>query len=148
MIHRSIGAVSHGIIDYALAILLAAGPSVMGFNGRQATWSYLFAAVLLALAVLTRYPLGIVKVVGLAIHGFVELLLALSLITAPWFGNFERGVLSRNFYVTVGLLMLVLWFLTDFRGMRNRPAVVPGAGSDAKARAAPSPPPSSPSPRP
>ena len=130
MIHRSIGAVSHGIIDYALAILLAAGPTVIGFNGRQATWSYLFAAVLLALAVLTRYPLGIVKVIGLAIHGFVELLLAVSLIAAPWFGNFERGVLSRNFYVTVGLLMLGLWFLTDFRGMRNRPAAAPAAGRE------------------
>jgi hypothetical protein len=147
MIHRSIGAVSHGIIDYALAILLAAGPSLMGFNGRQATWAYLFAAVLLALAVCTRYPLGIVKVVGLAIHGFVELLLAFSLITAPWFGNFERGVLSRNFYVTVGLLMLVLWFLTDFRGMRNR-AVAPVAGGDDPAQPLTSSPPPTTSQRP
>jgi len=130
MIHRSIGAVSHGIIDYALAILLAAGPSMMGFNGRQATWAYLFAAVLLALAVLTRSPLGIVKVIGLGTHGFVELVLALCLVAAPWFGNFARGVLSRNFYVTVGLLMLALWFLTDFRGKRNRVGVGRGGPSD------------------
>lgn len=129
MIHRSIGSVSHGIIDYGLAILLAVGPSWAGFSGtRQATWSYLFAAVLFALAVLTRYPLGIIKIVGLAIHGFVELLLAISLIAAPWFGNFINGVLSRNFYWTIGVLMLILWFLTDFRGVRNRVQAAPAAG--------------------
>lgn len=139
MIHRSIGAVSHGIIDYVLAIFLAFGPSFAGFAGKQATWSYVFAGVLFTMAILTRYPLGIVKVVGLALHGFVELLLALCLIGAPWFGNFARGVLSRNFYVAIGLMMLVLWFLTDFRGVRDRiPPGGPVAGhADGPGAAAP-----------
>jgi len=120
MIHRSIGAVSHGILDYALAILLLVGPSVVGFAGIQSRWSYIFGSVLLVMAIVTRYPLGIIKIVGLGIHGFVELLLAVCLIAAPWYGNFARGVLSRNFYVMLGLLMLGLWFLTDFRGVRDR----------------------------
>ncbi|MDP9360924.1 MAG: hypothetical protein M3P29_05665 [Acidobacteriota bacterium] len=127
MIHRSIGAVSHGIIDYALAILLALGPSFAGFTGKQATWSYLFAGVLFGMAAVTRYPLGILKIVGLAVHGAIELLIALILILAPWFGNFARGVHSRNFYWTIGLMMLVLWFLTDFRGVRDRPPAAPVA---------------------
>jgi hypothetical protein len=131
MIHRSIGAVSHGIIDYALAILLAIGPSIAGFAGRQAMWSYIFAALLFAMAFLTRYPLGVMKIVGLGIHGFVELLLAICLIAAPWFGNFVAGVHSRDFYWTVGVLMLVLWFLTDFRGVRNRPPTAPVADGEA-----------------
>jgi hypothetical protein len=130
MIHRSIGAVSHGILDYALAILLLAAPSVVGFAGVQAKWAYIFGGVLLAMAILTRYPLGIIKIVGLGIHGLVELLLAICLIAAPWYGNFARGVLSRNFYVMLGLLMLVLWFLTDFRGVRDR---VAAARSDDRA---------------
>ncbi|MEA2416389.1 MAG: hypothetical protein QOI58_3046 [Thermoanaerobaculia bacterium] len=138
MIHRSIGAVSHGILDYALAILLLVGPSVVGFAGVQAKWAYIFGGVLLAMAILTRYPLGIIKVVGLGIHGFVELLLALCLIAAPWYGNFARGVLSRNFYVMLGLLMLVLWFITDFRGVRDRVTAVrsddPVDGPKAKAQ--------------
>ncbi|HSY47466.1 MAG TPA: hypothetical protein VLC46_01515 [Thermoanaerobaculia bacterium] len=121
MIHRSIGAVSHGIIDYALAILLAIGPSIAGFSARPATtWAYLFAGVLFVLAVVTRYPLGIVKKIGLAVHGFVELVMALCLLAAPWYGNFSAGVHSRNFYWTMGVTMLVLWALTDFRGVRDR----------------------------
>jgi hypothetical protein len=130
MIHRSIGAVSHGILDYALGILLLAGPSVAVFAGTKATWAYIFGGVLLAMAILTRYPLGIVKIIGLSIHGFIELLLAICLIAAPWYGNFTRGVTAPRFYVMLGLLMLVLWFLTDFRGVRDR---LPAARSDDRA---------------
>jgi hypothetical protein len=125
MIHRSIGAVSHGILDWAFAILLIIGPSVAGFAGVKATWAYIFGGVLLAMALVTRYPLGIVKIIGLALHGFVELLLIVCLLAAPWFGNFTGGVTSPRFYWTIGVMMLVLWFLTDFRGVRDR--VVPTA---------------------
>ena len=120
MIHRSIGAVSHGILDYAIAILLIIGPSVAGFGGVKATWAYIFGGLLFVMALVTRYPLGLVKVVGLALHGFVELLLIACVIAAPWFGSFTSGVTSPRFYWMMGLLMLVLWALTDFRGVRDR----------------------------
>ena len=113
---RSIGAVSHGVLDYLLAIILAIGPSVAGFASRQGRWCYIFAAILFVLAVLTQ-----TKVVRLAVHGAVELLLAILLVLLPWIANFSRGVHSRNFYVAVGLLMILLWALTDFRGRRDLP---------------------------
>ena len=116
---RSIGAVSHGILDYALAIILAIGPSVAGFANRQARWCYVFAAVLFALALLTRYPLGVLKVVRLPVHGAVELALAVILVLMPWIAGFAAGVKSRNFYVAIGILMILLWALTDFRGRRG-----------------------------
>jgi hypothetical protein len=140
MIHRSIGAVSHGILDYALAILLFLGPSIAGFAGTKATWAYVFGGVLFAMAILTRYPLGIVKIVGLAIHGFVELLLILCVLAAPWYGNFIGGVTSPRFYWTIGVMMLVLWFLTDFRGVRDRVKAAPVADR-ADVPKAPAPPP-------
>jgi hypothetical protein len=125
MIHRSIGAVSHGILDYAIAILLIIGPSVAVFAGVKATWAYIFGGLLFAMALLTRYPLGVVKVIGLALHGFVELLLIACLLAAPWFGDFTSGVTARRFYWMIGLMMLVLWALTDFRGVRGRVPVTP-----------------------
>jgi hypothetical protein len=127
MIHRSIGAVSHGILDYAIAILLIIGPSVAGFAGVKATWAYVFGGVLFAMALLTRYPLGVIKVIGLAVHGFVELLLIVCLLAAPWYGNFTSGVNSPRFYWMIGLMMLVLWALTDFRGVRDRVTAKPVA---------------------
>ena len=114
---RSIGAVSHAILDYALAIILAIGPSVAGFTtGRQARWCYIFAGVLFVMAVLTQ-----LKLLRLPVHGAIELIIAILLILMPWIANFASGTLSRNFYVAVGLLMIVLWALTDFRGRRNAP---------------------------
>ena len=114
---RSIGAVSHGILDYLFAILLAVAPSVVGFGGRQARWCYLFAAVLFAMAILTQ-----TKMLRLALHGMVELVLAIVIVVLPWVAGFERGVLSRNFFVAIGLLLIVLWALTDFRGRRGAPS--------------------------
>src|SRR6266704_1495799 len=114
---RSIGSVSHAILDYALVIILAIGPSVAGFASRQGRWCYIFAAILFVLAVLTQ-----LKIVRLALHGAVELLLAVLLVVLPWVAGFERGVNSRNFYVAIGLLMIVLWALTDFRGRRGAPS--------------------------
>lgn len=131
MIHRSIGAVSHGILDYALGILLICAPSFAVFAGTKATWAYIFGGVMLVMAILTRYPLGIVKIIGLSVHGFIELLLAICLIAAPWYGNFTSGVTAPRFYVAFGLLMIVLWFLTDFRGMRGRVAAAPVDGRGA-----------------
>jgi len=126
---RSIGAVSHGILDYAFAIILAAGPSVAGFTtGRAAHWCYLFAGVIFLLAVLTQ-----VKFIRLHLHAMLELMLALLLIVMPWLAGFSNGTNSRNFYVAIGLLMILLWALTDFRGRRDAPAPDRGAGPGAAA---------------
>lgn len=120
---RTMGHWSHGICDYALVVLLAMGPSIAGFAGRQASWSYLFAVLLLVLTVVTRSPLGVLKLVSFPLHGAVELLIALMLLALPWVANFANGIHSRNFYVATGMLMLALWFLTDFRMMRSRPPI-------------------------
>jgi hypothetical protein len=121
MIHRSIGSWSHGIIDYAMVIFLIIGPRLIGFNGKQATFCYILAAVHLALTVLTRFPLGVLKVLGFPLHGVVEFLAAIVILALPWIAAFARGVLSRNFFVSVGLLLLFVWALTDYRGLRGNP---------------------------
>ena len=112
---RSLGTVAHGIIDYAMVVILVIGPSVAGFVGRQARWSYIFAAILFVTSLLTRYPLGVIKVVRLPVHAAIELLIALMLLVMPWVGSFAAGVNSRNFYVAIAVLMLLLWLLSDFR---------------------------------
>ena len=108
-----------------MVIILVIGPAVAGFAGRQATLAYVLAAVLFALTFLTRFPLGVIRVVGLPTHGAIECVIALMLIVLPWLAGFARGIHSRNFYVLIGVLMLFLWFLTDFRGVRDRSAAPP-----------------------
>ncbi len=117
---RLIGAWSHSIIDYVIVVLMLIGPSVWGFNGRQARYAYILAGALLVLTLLTRHPLGVIKMVRFPLHGAVELLLILLMIALPWLANFSRGVHSRNFFLGIAVLMLVVWFMTDFRGLRKR----------------------------
>ena len=116
---RILGPVSHGVIDYLMVILIAAGPSFAGFSGRQATFCYLLAAVHLLVTIITRFPLGVTKTLPFALHGAIEIVVAVFLVILPWLANFSAGVSSRNFFVMIGLLMLFIWLLTDFRSRRS-----------------------------
>jgi len=114
---RTLGAVSHGIIDYLMVIILIIGPRVAGFAGsRQAVFCYLLAAVHLAMTLLTRFPLGAMKIIGFPLHGAIEALVSILLIVLPWLANFFRGVNSRNFFIAIGVLIGLIALLTNFRG--------------------------------
>lgn len=119
MIHRSIGAFSHGVIDYLMVVILVIGPSVAGFTGKQAFFCYVLAGVHFVLTALTRFPLGVKKIVGFPLHGAIEAIVAVLLIVLPWLANFFAGVHSRNFFIAVGVLVAVIWLLTDYRGLRT-----------------------------
>ena|ERR1044072_3830118 len=116
---RSLGAVSHGIIDYAMVIILAIGPGVAGFTGKQAIFCYILAAVHFVMTVLTRFPLGAMKIIGFPVHGAIEALVSILLILLPWMANFFRGVHSRNFFIAIGLLIGVIALLTNYRGVSS-----------------------------
>ena len=127
--HRAIGPLVHGILDFATVIILLVGPSVVGFGGKQALFCYVLAVVHLLLTVVTRFPFGLFKVVGLPIHGAIELIVGVLLVILPWIADFARGVLSRNFFVCIGLLILAIWAMTDYRNIRGvKPAIPPSTG--------------------
>jgi hypothetical protein len=116
--HRAIGALFHGLIDYLTVIILVIGPRVAGFAGHQATLCYALAVIHLLLTLITRFPLGPFKLVSFVAHGLIELLVSLLLIVLPWISNFSAGVLSRNFFVGMGIIILIVFALTDYRGLR------------------------------
>ena len=122
-ITRSIGPATHGILDYLMVIILAIGPGVAGFSPStaQAKFCWAIMALLFILSILTRYPLGVKKVIGFVSHGIVELVIAVVILVLPWTRSFSAGVLSRNFFVGIGVLIAVIWTLTDFRNVRARP---------------------------
>jgi hypothetical protein len=116
---RVIGLWSHGVIDYLLVIILAIAPSVAGFNGRQATICYALAVLHFLLTVVTRFPLGAIKVLSFTLHGSVEFVVGLLVIMLPWLVGFSAGLNSRNFFVAIGVLILVIWAMTDYRNIRH-----------------------------
>ena len=116
---RVIGPLAHGIIDYAMVIILAIGPSVAGFRGKQALICYGLAFVHFMLTIITRFPLGVSKALPFPMHGAIELVVSIMLIILPWLANFSAGVNSRNFFVAIGVMILIIWLLTDFRSRRS-----------------------------
>ena len=116
---RVIGIWSHGVIDYLMVIILAIAPSVAGFTGRQATICYVLALLHFLLTIVTRFPLGVVKVLSFTLHGSLEFIIGLLLIILPWLAGFSAGLNSRNFFVAIGVLILVIWAMTDYRNIRH-----------------------------
>lgn len=106
----------HGLIDYASVLIFALGPTVSGFTGPQATICYVLAFVHLLLTLATKFPLGVLKVVSFPTHGAIELIVAILLVVLPWIAGFSAGVNSRNFFLFMGLIIFVVWVLTDYRG--------------------------------
>ena len=111
-----INSTAHGVLDYLTVVIFAVGPTMAGFSGRQATICYLLAVVHLLLTLITRFPLGVWKTVPLPLHGSVELIVSLFLVALPWIAGFSAGVLSRNFFVAMGLVVFLVWLISDYRG--------------------------------
>jgi len=112
---RLIGRWSHLIIDAAMILLLAFGPHFAGFSGRQADLAFVLAGAMFLLIVFT-----LLRLLRFPIHGAIEMVIIILILIFPWLASFARGVHSRNFYMFVGVVMLVIWLMTDFREIRGR----------------------------
>lgn len=115
---RILKPVAHGIIDYAMVIILAIGPGIAGFRGPQAKFCYGLAAVHFLLTIITSFPLGVSKLLPFWLHGAAEIVVAVMMIVLPWLANFSRGPNSRNFFVLIGVLIALIFALTDYRRVR------------------------------
>ena len=106
----------HAIADYAVGVLLIVVALVdNGSTGAVAT-GVVVGAVVLVVSALTRYPLGIVKVLPFPVHSGGDYLAAALLIAAPFVLNFasaEGGMAA--FYVVMGLAVLAVSLVTNYQ---------------------------------
>lgn len=119
----------HGLFDYAVAILLVVGPTVLGASGGAVGIAFALGVGQAALGLVTAYPLGAVSVVPFWAHGVVEigsasLLLFLGLLVAP----------ASGLYLAVGLAIFGVAALTDYGAMERDPTLRRPAGARAAAR--------------
>lgn len=122
---RILGATGHGLIDYAMVAILAAGPWLAGFSGPQSTLCWALAVAHFLLTAATRFPLGAAKLIGFPLHGAIEAAIAVLLLFLPWIANFAAGVRSRNFFLLMGLLLGITFVVTDYRGVRAQKSTPP-----------------------
>ena len=106
----------HGILDYVTVVFLI-GTGLSGFF-----FSPYFSHLLIALGVIhllltvcTNFSLGLVKLIPLQLHGYVELAVSVALIPAPFLLHYATEAPAKVFTWVFAAVVFCLFLLTDYR---------------------------------
>jgi hypothetical protein len=106
----------HAIADYAVAGALILVAGVAGGSGTAVGTGIVIGVVVLAVSMLTRYPLGIIKVLPFKLHSAGDYLAAALLLISPFALNFngsDSGLTA--FYIGAGLAVLAVSLITNYQ---------------------------------
>ena len=103
----------HGIIDYLVVVFLLASPTIFGMTGNLAMYTYALSVVHLLLTLLTD-GVGIVKIIPLPVHGFIEFVVGVALVILS-FTVLKNDVLGKTFYSAFGIAVLVVFLFSDYK---------------------------------
>lgn len=106
----------HAIADYAVGIGLIVVALAVGGSGVAVATGVVVGAVVLVVSMLTRYPLGIAKVLPFTIHSAGDYLAAALLLVAPFALGFTDtdGELAA-FYVVAGIAVAAVSLITNYQ---------------------------------
>lgn len=104
----------HGFVDFLVVGLFAAAPMLLGFQGMTAHLCYGLAGVHLLVTLLTDFPFGIAKVLSFRLHGWIELMVAPTLIALPWIFGFGNDRNAMLFFSAFGAVVFLAWVITDY----------------------------------
>ena len=96
----------HGIMDYAMGVLLLASPYLLGFaTGGVKQWLPMILGIaLIGMSLLTRYELGAFRVIPMPAHLAVDGLSGALLAASPWLFGFAGIVYLPH--LILGLIVL------------------------------------------
>jgi hypothetical protein len=120
----------HAVADYAVGISLIVVALVDNGSAGAIGTGVVVGATVLLVSMLTRYPLGVVKVLPFTIHSAGDYLAATLLIVAPFALNFasaEGGMAA--FYVAAGAAVLAVSLITNYQYSPKRAGVAQVAPS-------------------
>jgi hypothetical protein len=106
----------HAVADYAVgAVLILAALMVGGTAGAVGT-GVVVGATVLVVSMMTRYPLGVVKVLPFQVHSAGDYLAAAQLLVAPFALNFRQsdGGLTA-LYIVAGVAVLAVSLITNYQ---------------------------------
>jgi hypothetical protein len=108
-------AVVHGVIEYAVALLLIAAPFLFGFDTNTATGAAVTVGlVLLAFTAASALPTGLVPSIPPGVHATVDLVLALLMVALPFLLGFTDEGAPTALFISLGVLQLLMTIGTRF----------------------------------
>jgi hypothetical protein len=109
---KIISPTQHGYLDYATVVLFLAAPNLIGLTGLAGIIAYVLAGIHLAMTLVTDFPPSVAKIIPFTVHGWVERIVGPSLVLLPFILGFETP--AREFYIVVGLVIILVGVLTDY----------------------------------
>jgi hypothetical protein len=111
----------HAVADYAVGgLLVIVALAVGGSNGAVAT-GVVVGGVVLVVSMLTKYPLGVAKVLPFTVHSAGDYLAAALLLIAPFVLNFHSGDAGLTaFYIVAGIAVLGVSLITNYQYSPDR----------------------------
>ncbi|HEX8176500.1 MAG TPA: SPW repeat protein [Pyrinomonadaceae bacterium] len=112
----------HAVMDYAWAGTMMAAPWLFGFsrNRKATTNAVVSGAGILALSLMTKYPLGAVKLVPFPTHGVIETVAGVATAASPWLMGFSRNRSAKWTHLLAGLGTLMVVAMTDYRAAEQQ----------------------------
>ena len=106
----------HAIADYAVGVLLVVVALTVDMSTEATVAGVVVGATVLVVSLLTRYPLGVVKVLPFRIHSIGDYAAAILLFVAPFalgFNDSDAGVTA--FYIAAGVAVLAVSLITNYQ---------------------------------
>jgi hypothetical protein len=103
----------HGAIDYLAVVIFAVAPAAIGLSGWPAALSYALAGIHLLMTLLTDFPAGVIKVIPIALHQWVERIVGPVLIILAFVLMTETH--ARAFFAAMGIIIFAVERLTNYR---------------------------------
>jgi hypothetical protein len=100
--------------DIYVMCLLFLAPILWGMTGEPRMILWTLCLVHFLVVCLSKFSYGIVKLIPMQVHGFLELLVGLSLPFMPFVFNFADRPNERHFFFGASFFLLIFWFLTDY----------------------------------
>ncbi len=106
---------THGYIDYSMGALLIAMAYFINFNSDNTPnfVLYLVGSLAIFYSLLTKYELGVIKIIPMYIHLMLDSLSGIFLATAPWLLGFADDVFLPH--LLLGLFEIATTIMTSIR---------------------------------
>lgn len=105
----------HGIIDYGLAAVQLAGPTLLGLNKKTTKLHQLFGLKLLGMNALTDTPAGIKPVISLKTHKKADLAVLGSMTALTAMNHISNKRRSIIFHLAFVGISAAHYLLTDYK---------------------------------
>ncbi|MBP6367958.1 MAG: hypothetical protein KBA82_12130 [Nitrosomonas sp.] len=106
---------THGYLDFLTVVIFLLAPTLLGLGQLSAILAYSLAVVHLIVTLASDFPFGVVKLIPFTVHGWIERMVGPLLIAIPFVLNFSTEEVARNFYIAMGIIIIVVGMLTNYQ---------------------------------